>query len=303
MISVILCTRKRTWSLNRFLKSIENTCSDTRNLEIVLGIDTDDSETANFIMEYGKASKLKLVPVVDDRGQGYADMHNRVTKLCKLSRGKILLFPADDYEFISRDWDKRMLSFYDTTYKDNIFWLRIEDVVWRWHRWSWCLAITREWFNITGHLGTCCRQDGELNLVARHVGRTIDVTDIRIIHHENEPDFTYLEGRVAVDSGRLRGRTIWHSVVRATIDTDAIKLLKQIRKSEKGRSDIDRKIIALRLHYATTRIFQPLEPVLLFNLFLNQFEKILAKIFHRFGIYPTVTINNIVRYVKSRNAR
>lgn len=299
MISVVICTRSRTKCLDRFLRSIENTCSDTRNLEIVLGIDVDDSETANSIMEYGKASKLTLVPVVDDRGQGYADMHDRVTKLCKLSRGKILLFPADDYEFISRDWDKRILSCYNSIYKDNIFWLRIENEVDQaGNRWSYFLGITREWFNITGHLGTCYQQDTELNLVARHVGRAIDVTDVRVIHHsEHEPDLTYSEGRVAADSGRLRGRTVWSLAVRATIDTDAIKLLKQIRKSEKDRSDIDRRIIALYLHYAATRIFEPLEPL------FNPFLKVLAKIFHRFGIYPIATINNIKRYVKSRNAR
>ena len=83
--------------------------------------------------------------------------------------------------------------------------------------------------------------------------------------------------------------------MRANIDADAIKLLKQIRKSEKDRSDIDRRIIALYLHYATNRILQLLMP--------DPVLKMLVKILHRFGIHPTVTIANIKRYVKSRNVR
>jgi hypothetical protein len=298
MISVIFCTRKRTKSLIRLFNSIEKTCSDNKNVEIVLGIDTDDEETINFVNEYSKSGKLALVPAIDDRGRGYIDMHNRVNKLCRISKGKILMFPTDEYEFITKDWDRRMLSCYDSIYKDNIFWLRIEDEVDPGGNvWAVCLAISRDWLNITGHFGTCYHQDTEFNFVAYHVGREIDMRDIKVIPHHEVSDKTYQEGRIAADKGLLKGRTVWSRGVRANIAVDAIKLLKQIKKSEEQEGDIDQRIRALYLDYAKTRISQVLMPI------FNPFLKILVKILHRLGIHPIGTINNIMRYGKPRNMR
>lgn len=298
MISVIFCTRKRTKSLIRLFNSIEKTCSDNKNVEIVLGIDTDDEETINFVNEYSKGGKLALVPVIDERGRGYIDMHNRVNKLCRISKGKILMFPTDEYEFITKDWDRRILSCCDSIYKDNIFWLRIEDAVDPvGNVWAVCLAMTRDWFNVTGHFGTCYQHDTEFNFVAYHVGREIDMRDIKVIPHHEVSDKTYQEGRIAADKGLLKGRTVWSWGVRANIDVDAIKLLKQIRKSEKDRSHIDQRIRALYLDYAKARISQVSMPL------FNPFLKILVKILHRFRIYPIATINNIMRYGKPRNMR
>jgi len=286
MISVIFCTRKRTESLIRLFNSIEKTCSDNKNVEIVLGIDTDDEETINFVNEYSKSGKLALVPVLDERGRGYIDMHGRVTKLYESSRGKILVFIADDCEFVTKDWDKRLLSYYGSVYKDNIFWGRIEEEVDpQGNSWACCFAITRDWLNITGHLGTCYHQDTEFNFVAYHVGREIDTRDIKVIHHHGVSDETYQEGRIAADKGLLKGRTVWSWGVRANVAVDAIKLLKQIKKSEEQGGDIDQRIRALYLDYVRTRLFQATKPI----------WKPLMFLLDKFNIHPIAIYNNITK--------
>jgi glycosyltransferase involved in cell wall biosynthesis len=237
MISLIIPTRKRIESLNRLFNSIEETCSSTGNLEVLIAVDDDDIDTISFIEQYSTKGRLLIRTIIGKRGKGYLDLHNKISELCQMSSGKFLFFLADDVQFMTKDWDEKMLSTYNRMYSDNIFWVRTSHNE-EGNPWAQCFAISRDWYNVTGHLGTCYQQDTEFNDVARYVGREVFIKDIVIIHHRADRktgiingkiDETHVEGRMAADAGLLRGSSYYSHKVQANIVIDAIKLLNYIR--------------------------------------------------------------------------
>jgi glycosyltransferase involved in cell wall biosynthesis len=267
MISILITTRNRTGPLRRLLGSIEETCNNVNSLEILLSIDDDDIETIQFIEEYSKNSKLLIKSVISKRGKGYVDLHSRINELCRISRGEFLLFLADDFQFMTDNWDEKIQATYNSVYPDNIYWIRTShsqkgesDA-----QLAQGFAITRDWYNVTGHLGTCYQQDTEFLYVAKHVGREIFLKDVVIIHHradyksgiiDGTIDQTFVEGRMAADSGQLRGIPYYSSRVQANITVDAIKLLRRIKslQGKGGNAEISAKIRALYWQYAKVKI-------------------------------------------------
>ncbi len=264
LISLIIPTRKRTKSLRRLFNSIQETCKDTDNLEVVLAIDDDDIETIRFVKEYAIDTGLQIRPIISDRGKGYADLHNKIKNLCTVSEGQILLFLGDDSQFMTNNWDEIILATYNNVYADNIYWINTshgeED-----NPYPLFFAITRDWFNITGHMGTCCAQDTEFTCVAKHVNREIFLNNILIIHHRADPktgiidgelDKTHLEGRMAVDSGSLATLSLRSTVVQTNIVIDAIKLLKRIKALQRkgDNTEISAKIQALHWSYVILKL-------------------------------------------------
>jgi glycosyltransferase involved in cell wall biosynthesis len=272
IISLIIPTRKRIKSLHRLFNSIEKTCSSTDNLEVLLAIDDDDIDTIQFVEKYSKNSKLLIRTIIGKRGKGYLDLHNRIGELCQASSGNFLFFLGDDVQFTTKNWDEKILATYNSIYGDNIFWIRTSHNE-EGNPWAACLAITRDWYNITGHLGTCYQQDTEFNFVARHVGREVFMKDIVIIHHRTddktgyingEVDQTYVEGRMAADAGLVKGRTVWSREVQTNIIVDAIKLLKRIRslQGQEKDAEISAKIRYLYCEYVYVYVKARLQPII-----------------------------------------
>jgi glycosyltransferase involved in cell wall biosynthesis len=264
MISLIVPTRNRVKLLRRLFDSIEETCKSTDNVEVLLGIDDDDIETIQFIEKYSENSRFVIKSIIGERGKGYVDLHNRINELCQISGGEFLFFLADDVQFMTKNWDEKILATYNSVYSDNIFWIRTSHNE-EGNPWAACLAITRDWYNVTGHYGTCYQQDTEFNLVAEHVGREIFLKDIVVIQHradsetgdiDGEIDQTYVEGRMAADSGLLRGRSFYSSQVQTSIVVDAIKLLKRIKSLQGKQKDaaISTKIRSLYWEYAKIKL-------------------------------------------------
>lgn len=269
IISLLIPTRNRTKSLCRLFDSIEETCNSTDNLEVLLRIDEDDIETIRFIRKYSKNSKLLIKTIIGKRGKGYVDLHNKVNELCQISSGNFLFSLADDVQFMTKNWDEKMLTTYNSMHSDNIFWIRTSHME-EGNPWAMYFAITRNWYKVTGHLGTCYQQDTEFNYVAKHVGREVFIKDIAIIQHrtddktgtvDGEIDQTYVEGRMAADSGLLEGRSIYSPQVQANIIVDAIKLLRRIKSLQGQRKDaeISAKIRSLYWEYVKAKLL-PITP-------------------------------------------
>ncbi len=264
IISLLIPTRNRIKSLRRLFDSIRETCNSTDNLEVLLRIDEDDIETIRFIEEYSKNSKLLIRTVIGKRGKGYVDMHKKINELCQISNGKFLCILADDVQFMTKNWDEKMLATYNSMYSDNIFWIRTSHME-EGNPWAMFFVITRDWYNVTGHFGTCYRQDTEFNYVAKYVAREIFIKDIVIIQHradsktgtvDGEIDQTYVEGRMAADTGLLEGRSIYSPQVQANIIVDAIKLLKRIKSLQRQGKDaeISAKIRSLYWEYVKAKL-------------------------------------------------
>jgi glycosyltransferase involved in cell wall biosynthesis len=76
LVSILLPTRKRINHLITCLESIRNKTSNLKDIEVVLRIDNDDTETLeNMDKIYEFDSSFDLKVIVDDRWNGYADLH------------------------------------------------------------------------------------------------------------------------------------------------------------------------------------------------------------------------------------
>lgn len=109
MISILLPTRKRVSALESSLLSLLTNAAEPSNLEVLLGIDSDDVESAeylastrwhNIVVKYG----FKPVVVTTER-KGYLNLNQYVNDLGDKAIGEWLMFWNDDAEMLTAGWD------------------------------------------------------------------------------------------------------------------------------------------------------------------------------------------------------
>ena len=110
--SLFLNTRHRVGLLSDLLQSIEKTADDPSSVEILLGIDKDDYETANFIDHLGMVvSDLDLQNNIsfysDNRP---TNLHVKMNSLASEARGDHLFVLNDDVQFVTPGWDTLILD-------------------------------------------------------------------------------------------------------------------------------------------------------------------------------------------------
>ena len=106
LVSILLPTRKRINHLITCLESIKNKTSKLKDIEVVLRIDNDDTETLdNMDKIYEFDSSFDLKVIVDDRWNGYADLHLMQNQMFMESKGEFVIGMNDDAVFHSDNWD------------------------------------------------------------------------------------------------------------------------------------------------------------------------------------------------------
>lgn len=108
IISILLPTRGRTNILLKSIKTLVEKASDPSRLELLLGIDEDDTETKEFLQtevaEYLKEHQVECRASVF-KPLGYTKLHNYVNVLASTARGDWLFFWNDDGLMNSEGWD------------------------------------------------------------------------------------------------------------------------------------------------------------------------------------------------------
>lgn len=101
LLSVILPSRQRFDALVQTMLSFINLASDPSQVEFLVKLDSDDTETINKIGQLpGKVKTL-----VYDRMRGYYDLQHFVNDLCKLAMGDWVLLFNDDAVMTTQNWD------------------------------------------------------------------------------------------------------------------------------------------------------------------------------------------------------
>jgi glycosyltransferase involved in cell wall biosynthesis len=124
LISLIIATRKRVSSLSRLFDSIEATSEHPECIEVLLAVDDDDIDTINFVAKSKIERNFRIKSLVEKRGKGYVELHERINNISWFAGGKFLFLLPDDVRFMTNGWDKKVLFTYNNAYKDNIFWIR-----------------------------------------------------------------------------------------------------------------------------------------------------------------------------------
>ncbi len=202
LISIILPTRHRVYSVNRLLNSIESTVDKIERLEVVLYIDDDDFESQVI-----ESSVLNLVKFIGRRTK----MSDMIRRGYKASSSQYILLLNDDAVCRTQGWDTRILQAFGK-YPDGVALVWCNDLF-RGPDMPNFPAYSRKLCNL---MGGVCPEDYYRDYVDVHLldlfkklkdlgyDRLVYLQDVIIehLHHEAgkaEIDNTYIKPRLADD--------------------------------------------------------------------------------------------------------
>ncbi len=163
-ISVLLPTRNRVEMVIKTLKSLYATVSDKDRLEIILGLDFDDTsitdlEIALDIPDFDGCD-IKL-SIFKER-HGYVQLHKYINRMSKEAEGDWLFLWNDDSYIITENWDKLLEE-----YKDNFVLLSPKVKENPNYPGSMFPFIPKKWVEVTGHYALNCHNDSWVEEIAK----------------------------------------------------------------------------------------------------------------------------------------
>lgn len=177
-ISVLLPTRGRTDALKKSLVSLIDKCGDPTRMELLLGIDTDDPATMEYIKtELAPYFREKNVEVraTQFKPLGYENLHHYVNNLAGAATGEWLFFWNDDALMVSDNWDD-IIREHDGEFKllgptDNH----------NGHPNAIFPILPRDWFILLDHLSQNAQNDTWLS----HIAYMLDIFEripLEVVH-------------------------------------------------------------------------------------------------------------------------
>lgn len=113
-ISILIPTRKRVDLLRRSINSLIDTASTVQGIDILIGIDNDDTETNDYLQN-------ELVPYLNEKNasmrafsfdrMGYKNLHQYANFLAKESHGEWIILWNDDAIMKTKNWDKKIMKY------------------------------------------------------------------------------------------------------------------------------------------------------------------------------------------------
>lgn len=178
VISILLPTRGRTTALKKSLQSLLDTAANPKRIELLLGIDDDDTavkqyiqdEIAPILKEYQIECKAQIFQPL-----GYDQLHTYVNTLAGAATGEWLFFWNDDAIMLSENWDNE-IDQYTGQFKllaprDN------HDG----HPYAILPIVPIDWFKLMDHLSMNAQNDAWLS----HIAYMLDIferIDVEFLH-------------------------------------------------------------------------------------------------------------------------
>ena len=162
-ISVLLPTRGRTTVLRKSLETLIEKASKPSRVEILFGIDEDDTQVTEYIKndlkslftENGMEARANVFQPL-----GYENLHVYVNTLAANATGEWLFFWNDDCLMVSEGWDDVIASYTGQFKllgpKDNH----------NGHPYAILPIVPRDWFILMGHLSQNAQNDAWLSHIA-----------------------------------------------------------------------------------------------------------------------------------------
>jgi hypothetical protein len=208
-ISILLPTRGRTTALERSVKSLLDNATNKNDLQLLLGLDTDDTEGLTFFHK-------TLEPYLESQGidytamsfspMGYDRLNDYVNTLAKNSDADWLFFWNDDAVMESKGWDVEIASY---TGEFKLLAVHTHND----HPYSIFPIVPREWLEVIGHLSLHSMNDAWLSQIAflLDIWKRIEVT---VTHDRadltgNNKDSTY-NNRILLEGNPLNPRDFHH---------------------------------------------------------------------------------------------
>lgn len=178
VISVLLPTRGRTEALKKSIVSLIEKAADSSRMEILLGIDDDDTVAKEYI-------ETELAPILKEaqvecranifKPLGYENLHTYVNTLASHAHGDWLMFWNDDGVMLTEDWDN-VIENYNGQFKllapkDNH----------NGHPYAIFPIVPMDWFKLMDHLSLNAQNDAWLS----HIAYMLDIferIDVEFLH-------------------------------------------------------------------------------------------------------------------------
>ena len=233
-ISVILPTRGRRDVLITSIKSLVDKASNPARLEIIFGVDEDDTGINEFIAEnladYLKSKKIEARANIF-KPLGYENLHTYVNTLAGNSTGDWIFFWNDDCLMVSEGWDN-VIDQYNGQFKllgpkDNH----------EAHPYAILPIVPRDWFILMGHLSQNAQNDAWLS----HIAYMLDIferVDFEFIHDRaditgNNDDETF-KNRKYMEGNPGDPNDFGHTDMQAARVNSAHKLAWFMEKTNQG---------------------------------------------------------------------
>lgn len=102
LISIILPTRQRVAQLSNFLSSIYSTVYDLNNVEVLVAVDQDDTDTITFLKNY---NLVDIRMFTFEERYHYKGLYKYSNYLAQRAQGSFISFGCDDNQHLSPYWD------------------------------------------------------------------------------------------------------------------------------------------------------------------------------------------------------
>jgi len=171
MISILCPTRKRPDNMTRLYQSILDTAANSKAIELIFYIDTDDHES---LARAGRMSAyLKDIKVTYIKGARIL-LSQMWNKCYGISSGQIIGFICDEAVFRTKGWDVKVTDTINS-YDDRIVLVYGRDGIQDHREFGAYFFVHRNWPETIGYLAppyfSCDFNDSWLNEVAKRIGR------------------------------------------------------------------------------------------------------------------------------------
>ena len=190
-IAILLPTRGRTEALDRSLIGLLEQATELDNIQLLLGLDTDDAIGIKHFED-------KLQPKLDDLGvnytamvfepMGYGRLNEYINELAKNSSADWLFFWNDDAIMETQGWDEKIT---EHTGEFKLLAVHTHND----HPYSIFPIMPRAWLDVVGHLSLHSMTDAWLSQIAYMIDNweriEVDVLHDRADLTGNNKDDTY----------------------------------------------------------------------------------------------------------------
>lgn len=172
-ISILLPTRTRTKLVQRSLSQLISKADKPENVEVMIGIDDDDTESLEFFKsaewEKFKEEYPAVYHVHITERFGYLGLFRYVNYLAEKSTGDHLMFWNDDALMLTDSWDTVIQQ-----HKDYFGLLRMPCVNHR-HPFALFPIIPRKWIELFGCVSLVNHSDWWIYNICKPIDRVIDI--------------------------------------------------------------------------------------------------------------------------------
>jgi len=160
------------------LDSLVATCSSVNDVEILMKVDSDDSEVPRYL-EVLQSIPFHSKLLTYDRLDAYWSVHIFQNDLSRVANGTVLWCFNEDNTIVGGDWVKALKETRNI-YPDNVYVVKVPGAPPRKYK-TVAPAYSKEWFDVLGIISPHIYSDRFLCNMATSVGRFVSTKGIESI--------------------------------------------------------------------------------------------------------------------------